>query len=72
MPDVHRGALRRADLAHHRPPGADAGHLEIDGHPADGERDHALVGRPAHQRRRVGVEQRVVDQFGDFGVDVSP
>jgi len=57
MTDLHRGGLRRDDLAHHRPPGAGAGHLEIDGHPADGEGDHALVGRAAHQRRRVGVEQ---------------
>ena len=29
-------------------------------------------GEPAHQRGLVGVDQRVVDQLGELGVDVPP
>jgi hypothetical protein len=70
--DVHRGRLRRGDLAHYGALGARAGHLDIDGHVTGGEGNQALAGRATYQRGLVGVDQRVVDQLGEFGVYVPP
>src|ERR1019366_419888 len=70
--DLHRGSPWGHDLAQY---GATRGrdrYFDVDGQPAGLERDQPPLRGAAHQRRVVGVEQRVEHELGQIAVDVAP